>query len=195
MTLFRRMLLPRIAGVAALVATLSVAGFVAAQDAPSETPAAAEPPMRALEPDPKRVYAIVNGEEITEADLAVAAQDYERELGQIPEDVRIDELLNVIIDMRLLAKAAEGAGVDKKEDVARMLEHERQRTLRNEYLRDKAPAVVTEDAVKARFDKEIADFKPVDELHLHHILVKTEDEAKAVIVDLDKGGDFAAIAK
>jgi peptidyl-prolyl cis-trans isomerase C len=39
------------------------------------------------------------------------------------------------------------------------------------------------------------DQKPQEQVSARHILVKTEDEAKAVIADLKKGGDFAAIAK
>ena len=49
--------------------------------------------------------------------------------------------------------------------------------------------------VKARYDEEVAKFVPGDELHVRHILVETEDEAKAIIAELDKGGDFAEIAK
>ena len=56
-------------------------------------------------------------------------------------------------------------------------------------------ANVTDAAVKKRFDEQVAKFVPEDEVHASHILVKTEDEAKAIIADLDKGGDFAAIAK
>ena len=38
-------------------------------------------------------------------------------------------------------------------------------------------------------------FDPPEEMHARHILVKTEDEAKAIIADLAKGGDFAKIAE
>ena len=34
-----------------------------------------------------------------------------------------------------------------------------------------------------------------EEVHVRHILVKTEAETKAVIVELEKGGDFVALAK
>ena len=54
---------------------------------------------------------------------------------------------------------------------------------------------VTDDRVQERFDKEIADFIPGDEFHLRHILVKTEDEGKEVIAEIDGGADFADVAK
>ena len=206
MLAFPRTFQLKIAAGTMLAGLVAVGGGVLAQDAPAEAPAAQAAPeapaaeaapeaQRMLVPDPARVYAIVDGTPITEADLSIAAEDYERELGSIPQDVRISELLDVVIDMKLLAKAAETAGVDKKEDVVRRLQHERSRTLRNEFLRDKAMSAVTEATVKTRFDKEIADFVPEDEFHLVHILVGTEEEAKTVVADLEKGGDFATIAK
>jgi peptidyl-prolyl cis-trans isomerase C len=180
-------------------AVAASAAIVAAQETPAtppaETPAAPAAEPQTLERDPARVYAKIDGVPITEADLDVAAQEYSQELGQLPMEARLPQLLNVVIDLRLLAKAAEGAGIDKKDEVIRQVAFDRSRALRNEYLRDKAEKDVTDETIRARFDKEVAEFVPGNEFHLHHILVKTEDEAKAIIVDLDKGGDFAAIAK
>jgi peptidyl-prolyl cis-trans isomerase C len=45
------------------------------------------------------------------------------------------------------------------------------------------------------FDDAVKQMKPEEEVHARHILVETEDEAKAVKEELDKGGDFAALAK
>ena len=180
-------------------AVAASAAIVAAQETPAtppaETPATPPAETRTLERDPARVYAKIDGVPITEADLDVAAQEYSQELGQLPMEARLPQLLNVVIDLRLLAKAAEGAGIDKKDEVVRQVAFDRSRALRNEYLRDKASKEVTEETIRARFDKEVAEFVPGNEFHLHHILVKTEDEAKTIIVDIEKGGDFAAIAK
>ncbi len=180
-------------------AVAASAAIVAAQETPAPPPAEAPatPPAepQTLERDPARVYATIDGVPITEADLDVAAQEYSQELGQLPMEARLPQLLNVVIDLRLLAKAAEGAGIDKKDEVVRQVAFDRSRALRNEYLRDKAEKEVNEETIRARFDKEVAEFVPGNEFHLHHILVKTEDEAKAIIVDIEKGGDFAAIAK
>lgn len=185
-------------------AVAASAAMVAAQETPASPPAEtpATPPAAApavepqtLERDPARIYAKIDGVPITEADLDVAARQYSEELGQLPMEARLPQLLNVVIDLRLLAKAAEGAGIDKKDEVIRQVAFDRSRALRNEYLRDKAEKEVTETTIRARFDKELAEFVPGNEFHLHHILVKTEEEAKAIIVDIEKGGDFAAIAK
>ncbi|MGO7726287.1 peptidylprolyl isomerase, partial [Rhizobium ruizarguesonis] len=52
-----------------------------------------------------------------------------------------------------------------------------------------------EDEVKARYDKEVAALTKQEEVHARHIIVKTEDEAKDIIKQLDAGKDFAELAK
>jgi peptidyl-prolyl cis-trans isomerase C len=153
------------------------------------------PSSRAQEVSAETPVAIVDGVPITAEDLAIAAQDFGEQLAQLPPERQTSALIDAIIDIRLLAKAAEVAAMDKEALVARRLEFVRNRTLRNEYLKAKVFQAVTDEAVKKRYDEEVAKFVPGDELHLLHILVKTEDEGKAIIADLDKGGDFAAIAK
>jgi len=142
-----------------------------------------------------KTVATIDGVPIKDSDIGIAAQDFADQLARIPPDRQKAALLDVIIDIRLLAKAAETAGLDKDPGVAQRLEFTRDRALRNEYLRSRVAATITDAAVKKRFDDAMAKFVPGDEIHVRHILVKTEDEAKEIIGELDKGGDFAAIAK
>lgn len=141
------------------------------------------------------VLATVDGESITAGDIIVAAEDYARQLGASPGEVPIGELLNVLIDIHLVANAAEEAGLDEDDAVKRRIAFERMRTLHNVYLRDTALEAVTDDAVRAKYDEETASFESEDELRLRHILVEGEDEAKQIIADLEAGGDFAKIAE
>ncbi len=67
--------------------------------------------------------------------------------------------------------------------------------LYSDYFQRQITAAVSDEAIKKRFDEELAKFVPVDEPHVLHILVKDEAEAKAIIAKLDQGGDFAAMAK
>jgi peptidyl-prolyl cis-trans isomerase C len=141
------------------------------------------------------VVARVNGEAITEADLALAAQDFRETLTQLPPDQRIMGLINGIIDIRLMARAAEAAGLDDDEAAARRLGFIRDRALRAEYLKVNVFEAVTDTAIQARYDAEVAKFVPAEEVRASHILVETEDEAKALIAKLQAGEDFAQLAK
>jgi len=54
---------------------------------------------------------------------------------------------------------------------------------------------ISDEEVKARFEKEIAAIEPEQELRARHILVKTAEEANAIIAELDGGADFVELAK
>ena len=54
---------------------------------------------------------------------------------------------------------------------------------------------ITDEDTRARFDKELAAATPEVEVRARHILVKTLEEAKSIITQLDEGADFIALAK
>lgn len=194
MTLFHSRL-ARTASVLALMlsaATLAPAAF--AQDAaPAVEAPAAEAPAAA--PTPETVVATVGGESITEADLSFAAEDLVQELQQMPPEERRPFLLRVLIDMKVLAAAGREAGMADTPLFQQRLQYLEERALRRAYFADTIANAVTEESVRAEYDKFVADFQPADEIRASHILVATEDEAKAIKADLDGGADFATIAK
>ena len=198
MTAFRLIFRPLTAVVASALAFGIVPAIPAlADDAPATSaPASGAPPTAAAPAiDPNTVLATVNGDPVTELDVEVAAPDMQSALQQIPPDQQGAAILKTLVDLRLMAAAGEAAGLDKQPETQHVLAYERARTLRNSYLADKLQQQVTEDSIKARFEQEVAKYVPADQLHAEHILVNSEDEAKAIIAELDKGGDFAAIAK
>jgi peptidyl-prolyl cis-trans isomerase C len=69
------------------------------------------------------------------------------------------------------------------------------RVLIDALIRKEVVNGITEDAAKARFQKQQAGKQPEPEVHARHILVATEAEAKSIIDQLNKGGDFEEIAK
>jgi peptidyl-prolyl cis-trans isomerase C len=172
-------------------AALALACLLAIFAAPK--PGSAETAPATVDGSP--VVATVNGEAITQADVAQAAQDFRDQLQQSPPDQWQSQLVDILIEIKLAAKAAVEQGLDKDPAAAKRLKNASDRALRLEFLRAKVVTPITEDDVHKAYDAEIAKFVPADEYHASHILVKTEDEAKAIIADLDKGGDFAAIAK
>lgn len=175
----------------AVLGLMAMALPAAAQDA---APAAAAAPA-ATPVDPKAVLATVNGQPITEADLSLAGEDFAEDLAKVPPEQRRKAILDVLVDLRLMAAAAEKDGLDKSEEFQRRLALLRARALRNEFFRTQVDQAVTEDAVKKRYEAEIAKIVPEEEVHAAHILVETEDEAKAIIKELDGGGDFAKLAE
>lgn len=141
------------------------------------------------------VLARVNGKDITKVEVDMAMDIFADQLAQVPEDQRQTMVVDALVDMHVMADAAEKAGIaDNPKYKARMLFLKSQ-ALRNTYVETEIQNKITDDELKARYEKDIADYKAPEEVHARHILVKTEDEANKVIADLAAGGDFAAIAK
>jgi peptidyl-prolyl cis-trans isomerase C len=149
-------------------------------------------PVRAEE---SKVLAKIDGQPITEADVTLAAASLGAQLAQMPEDLRKRVVLDRIIDMRLVAAAAAKAGLDQSPTYKARMEQVRAQLLVSEFVKGKIEPQITPEKVKARYEKDAAGFEPPEEYRARHILVKTEDEAKAIIADLAKGGDFAKIAE
>ncbi|UYO01409.1 MAG: peptidylprolyl isomerase [Devosia sp.] len=141
------------------------------------------------------VVATVGGEAITESDMSFAAEDMAQDLAQMPAEERRAFLLRVLIDMKVMSQAAREAGMDQTEIFAQRQKYLEERALRRAYFTDAIVAAVTEEAVRAEYDKFAAEFVPEDEIRASHILVETEEEAKAVKAELDGGADFATLAQ
>ncbi len=179
------MLFPR--GSSALVALVLVAAVATGGISPlalAETPAPSD-----------KVAATVNGEAITEADIAFIGEDFAAELQRVPEEERRRILLELLIDMKIMARAAEKDGLADSETFRSRMALYRVQALRDAFYVEKIDKSISEADVKARYEKSIADFEPLEEVHARHILVASEDEAKAIIKELEDGADFAELAK
>ncbi len=162
----------------ALIAIAAASGTVHAQDA------AADP-----------VVAKVGTAEVRESELKLAIAGLDPQLANLPDDQKRVAALSSIIDVKLLAADAGKEGLQDSADFKQRLAFLTDRELHNAYFKKHVVDAVTPEEVKARYDKEIAAITPEDEIRARHILVKTEEEAKAIIKDLDAGKDFVEIAK
>jgi peptidyl-prolyl cis-trans isomerase C len=103
----------------------------------------------------------------------------------------LNELANVII----AAQDAEKKGIDKRPEVAATLALLRAKLLTQTVIQEYAEAnKPTEEQIKTYFEAEYAS-RSNQEYQARHILVKEEAEAKSLIEELDKGADFAELAK
>lgn len=141
------------------------------------------------------IIAKVGKRTISKADLDQASKRLSQQFANIPEEQRRARILDALIDFSVLAQAAEKEGYDKDDDFKRTIEYLRVQALHNVYFRKKIEATVTDEALKARYEKQISGITPEKEVHARHILVKTIDEAKAIIEKLNSGSDFIELAK
>src|SRR5436305_1717428 len=94
-----------------------------------------------------------------------------------------------------VAKAAEEKKVEDSEEFKRRLAFTRSRLLMDSLLANEGKAATTDDAMKKVYDEASKQIAGEQEVHARHILVETEDEAKAIEDELKKGADFAELAK
>lgn len=142
-----------------------------------------------------KVVATVNGQSITEAELSMAETELDPQFAQLSPEQKRAAALSAMIEIRLMAAESEKAGVTETEDFKRRMEFLRLRALHSQFVGDAIANTVTEEAVRARYDQEIAAAPAVNETRASHILVNSEEEAKAIIAELEGGADFAEIAK
>ncbi len=142
-----------------------------------------------------KIIAKVGETEISERDLGFAAIDLQQQFAQVPEQFRKAAILKTLIDISVLAKAAEDSGIADSEETKARIKFLRARALHNAFYQENAVKGITDEDLKTRYDKEVAGTTPKKQVDARHILVKTEEEAMAIISELDTGKDFAELAK
>src|ERR1700730_5670998 len=149
--------------------------------------------VRAEEANP--VLAKVNGAEIRQSDVALAEEELGPSLAQMDPATKKDSVLSFLIDMKIVAKAAEAKKIEDRDDFKARLAFARSRLLMDNLLAVEGKAATTDDAMKKVYEDASKQIAGEQEVHARHILVETEDEAKAIEEELKKGADFAELAK
>jgi peptidyl-prolyl cis-trans isomerase C len=190
----------RFTAAAAAAAVLAFAGQAPTARAQTDQPAAAAPApatpapaatdAHAAKPDP--VVAKVGGSEIHLSDVQEAVAGLPDEYKGLPPQMLFPMLIDQLIDRKAVVLKARKDGLENDPQVKKQIAKAEDATLQNALLNRAIGPLVTEKAVKARYDATIAG---EEEVHARHILVASEDEAKKLIAELKAGGDFAALAK
>ena len=105
------------------------------------------------------------------------------------------KLLNELVNTFILSNSAEGQALAQQPDLAAAIDVSRARLITQALIENTLEnSPVTDAEIKAVYDEQYAG-KTKQEFKARHILVRTEDEAKALIKQLDDGADFAQLAK
>jgi peptidyl-prolyl cis-trans isomerase C len=141
------------------------------------------------------VVAKVDGQPIHLSDLKEAAQDLPDNMRRMPAQTLYPMLLDQLIDGRALLAEARRTKLDQDPAVQRQVAAAEDRALQTAMLSKEVGPSITDEAVRARYDKDIANQSGQDEVRARHILVENEAEAKKIIAQLKAGADFATLAK
>jgi peptidyl-prolyl cis-trans isomerase C len=168
------------------IRTLRAAAFAAAVAVAISAPALADDAK-----DP--VVGSVDGVDIHKS--AVVDYYQSSQFSQVPLEQVYPQVLDMVLTNQLLLSQAQKQGMDKDADVQKALKRAQDSIMIQVWLGKKIEPLITDDALKARYE-EVKKTIPVrQEVHARHILVKTEEAAKQVLADLKKGTKFEDEAK
>jgi len=138
--------------------------------------------------------AVVNGKPVPSSRVEALKQQVERSGRPVTPEI-LAQINEELIAREIFMQEARKRGLEASEDYKTQLELARQSLLIRELFANfqkKNP--VTDAEIKAEYDKFVA-ANGGKEYRARHILVEKEDEAKALIADLKKGGKFEDLAK
>ncbi len=138
--------------------------------------------------------AIVNGQPVPKARMDMLAAQLAKSGRPVSAEMQ-GQLKDEIIAREIFMQEAQKRGLDATDDFKAQMELARQTLLIRELFADyQKTNPVTDQEIQAEYDRFVAT-NAGKEYRARHILVEKEDEAKAIIASLKKGGKFEEIAK
>ena len=170
-------------------ASLAVAGLSACQDQASTLSSAQQVDAATA--------ALVNGDPIyiSDVELEAVAQGLVEAgdpFGTSHPDFQ--QVLEQLVDQRLLAQEAVRRGLDQDTAARRRLEAGRERLLGNILVESLVATEVNEAAINEMYDAQVKLQQLDDEVRVRHILVETEAEATDILAEITTGRDFTEAA-
>ena len=144
----------------------------------------------AAQPAPDPIVARVNGEEIRASDLAEAAQALPQDMRGMPPSVIMPMLIDQLVDRKAISLLARQRKFENDPAVLRATARASDQAMQTALMQKEISPLITDAALKARYDRDFAGKPGETEVHARHILVTNEADARAAIAELKAGGDF-----
>src|SRR5215468_10565159 len=175
------------ATIAALLFVLPAASGCS-KNSSSEAPASASDP----------VIARVNGVDIKQSDLVLAEEDVGADMQAASPEAKREHLISYLADIIMVTQAADKKNLADNPDFKRRLAFLRNKLLMGFELQQEAKTALTDEALRQTYDEAVKSMSGQEEVRARHILVESEDEAKAILEQLKggaEGGDLGYFTK
>ena len=164
-----------------------------AQKPPAKPPAAAAAPAAQPLKDP--VVATVNGQPIRLSELEIAQQALPQQYRNMPLQAVFPALLDRIVDSKLVVQEGKKNKVTDDPAFKKRMAFVEDQVLQDFWIQREVARKVTQEKLQQRYEERLKSMPAEEEVHARHILVSTEDEAKALIAEIKKGAAFDKLAK
>lgn len=141
-------------------------------------------------PSADTIVATVNDTDITLGHMIALRARLPQQYQQLPAEVLFPGILDQLVQQQLLADTEEALSPGGRVTI----DNEARAILANQAIVAITEGAATEEALQAAYEAAFADVEPATEFNASHILVETEEEALALIAELEDGADFAALA-
>lgn len=170
----------------------------AAAPKPAAPAPAAKPPAAVATPAPAPkdpIVATVNGVPIRLSELEVAQQSLPPQYRSMPLQAVFPALLDRIVDSKLVVQEGKKSKVTEDAAYKKRLAFVEEQVLQDYWIQREIGKKVTAEKLRQRYEERLKSIPAEEEVHARHILVATEDEAKALIAEIKKGAAFDKLAK
>lgn len=142
------------------------------------------------------VVAKINGVEIRQSEITLAAEEVSAVVpAALSNEEKRDYYIAYLADLVLMDKAAEQQGIIASNDYKQRFEMARRKLSAQMLLQAAAAKASSAEELQKAYAEASKQGGKLDEVSARHIVVRTEQEAKAVIQELNNGKDFAELAK
>jgi len=136
-----------------------------------------------------QVLAIVNGEPLYSESVELISKSIDE------EELSSSEILEELVNLKLLSDAAREIGLDKRETVAMAIKLQEDQTLANAYTAYIRNGIeVTDVELRNQYDLQVERLEKQD-YRASHIQFDTKEEASAALLKLENGADYVELAK
>jgi len=153
----------------------------------------------------KNWVAKIGGDKISTDEFSARIATYPANMQEALKDPKNQEaVLDQLINEKVLLLEAKKQGIEKNEDYKKQIaelekqfENAKKQGLINLLIQDKVKekAKVSKEEVLAYYNQNQNQFKSYEQRRARHILLKTEEDAKAALAEVKSGKDFAQVAK
>ncbi len=158
---------------------------------PTKPPAQAAQPAAAKDP----IVATVNGQPVRLSELEIAQQSLPQQYRNMPLQAVFPALLERLIDSKLIVQEGKKSKTNEDPAFKKRMAFVEEQVLQDYWIQREIARMVTAEKVQQRYQERLKSMPAEEEVHARHILVSTEDDAKALIAELKKGGAFDKLAK
>lgn len=141
------------------------------------------------------VVAKVNGEEIKRSDVFNFISGLPEQVRQMPIQTLFPLALEQVINNKIVTAKADGAKLSNDPEVTQLVDKAKDQIIRNVFIERQVDSGITQKKLLAAYKDMLDKMGEVQETKARHILVDSEDKAKAIIKQLDGGADFEKLAK